>query len=186
MAYPIKALPTIGCCGIDCGLCPRYHTAGSSRCPGCCGENFSSQHPACGIATCCLKKKGVEVCGQCADFPCARLNNWDVADSFVTHRVSLSNLWFIRENGLDVFITSHRKRIALLEVMLSQYDDGRSKGLYCLAAALLPLPRLEVAVDEVARRISAIGDTKVNASLLRQLLNDYAAKEGIELRLRRT
>jgi hypothetical protein len=25
--------PTIGCCGIDCGLCPRYYTDGPSRCP---------------------------------------------------------------------------------------------------------------------------------------------------------
>jgi hypothetical protein len=35
--YHIKKYPTIGVCGLDCGLCPRYYTIGPSRCPGCAG-----------------------------------------------------------------------------------------------------------------------------------------------------
>ncbi|MDR3149386.1 MAG: hypothetical protein LBT88_05150 [Oscillospiraceae bacterium] len=26
-----KAFPTIGCCRIDCGLCPRFYTSGTSN-----------------------------------------------------------------------------------------------------------------------------------------------------------
>lgn len=38
-----KKIYTLGCCGLDCGLCPRFYTEGSSRCPGCCGENFEKK-----------------------------------------------------------------------------------------------------------------------------------------------
>jgi hypothetical protein len=36
---PVKIYPTIGACGLDCGLCTRYYTVGPSRCPGCCGPD---------------------------------------------------------------------------------------------------------------------------------------------------
>jgi hypothetical protein len=59
---PIKAYPTLGCCGLDCGLCSRYYTVGTSRCPGCCGPEFFDKMPSCAYITCCVKKKGLEVC----------------------------------------------------------------------------------------------------------------------------
>jgi len=45
MAVKLKKNETIGCCGIDCGLCPRFHTKGDSVCPGCGGENFKKNIP---------------------------------------------------------------------------------------------------------------------------------------------
>ena len=60
---------TIGCCGIDCGLCPRFHTKGDSVCPGCGGLGFKEKHPSCGFLTCCVTKKGLEVCSDCPDYP---------------------------------------------------------------------------------------------------------------------
>jgi len=51
---PEKTYPTIACCGIDCGLCPRFYTAGASRCCGCGGKDFANVHPACGILSCCV------------------------------------------------------------------------------------------------------------------------------------
>ena len=56
--YPIKKYPTIGVCGLDCGLCPRYYTIGPSRCPGCAGPDFFNKHPSCSFITCCVKKIG--------------------------------------------------------------------------------------------------------------------------------
>lgn len=29
--YPLKKYPVVGACGLDCGLCPRYHTNGRSK-----------------------------------------------------------------------------------------------------------------------------------------------------------
>ena len=53
---------TIGCCGIDCGLCPRYISKSKSACPGCGAADFFSKHPSCGFLTCCAKNHGLEVC----------------------------------------------------------------------------------------------------------------------------
>ena len=96
-----KKYPTTGCCGIDCGLCPRYYTEGSSRCPGCCGPDFFNQHPTCSHITCCVKKKNLEVCGHCDEFPCTKFDTWfdeDTYDSFVTHKKTELNLNFIRKH----------------------------------------------------------------------------------------
>jgi hypothetical protein len=57
----IKKYYTLGCCGIDCGLCPRYYTEGGeeSRCPGCFGENFVQKHTPCSTASCCIKMENM-------------------------------------------------------------------------------------------------------------------------------
>ena len=135
----VKQFPTIGCCGIDCGLCPRYYTEGNSRCPGCCNLNFFNKHPSCSLITCCVKKKGLEVCGECEEFPCFRLDPWfsdNPYDSFVNHKKIKFHLNFIRKYGINEFIKNQEKRIELLEVMLHEFNEGRSKNFYCLSALI--------------------------------------------------
>ena len=39
---------------------------------GCCGKDFENKHPSCSFVTCCVKKKGLEVCGECGDFSCPK------------------------------------------------------------------------------------------------------------------
>ena len=40
--HPLKKYPIIGACGLDCGLCPSFHSGGDKPCPGCCGEGFGT------------------------------------------------------------------------------------------------------------------------------------------------
>jgi hypothetical protein len=189
---PVKKYPTLGCCGLDCGLCPRYYTVGASRCPGCAGPDFFNKHPSCGYITCCVKKKGLEVCAQCDEFPCPKftswLDKWGLGDSFLTHQKIKPNLYFIREQGLEKFLKQQKKRIKLLERMLQDFDDGRSRSFYCIATTLLPVVELEALLGEAGRKIKVgkveAGDTKTKAEILRELLNDFAAKGGVELKLR--
>lgn len=190
---PVKNYPTIGCCGIDCGLCPRYYSSGPSRCPGCCGPGFFDVSPGCGTITCCVKKKGLEVCAQCDEFPCSRfaswLDKWWLEDSVVTHRKIRPNMDFIKEHGLEKFLEQQGKRIKLLEKMLDSYNDGRSKGFYCLAAALLSIPALETSLSDTERKMKAdkvkANDLKTKAKILRGFLEGFAAEEGVELKLRK-
>ena len=186
----IKSYPTLGCCGLDCGLCPRYHTEGDSRCPGCCGPEFFDKHPSCGFITCCVKRKGLEVCGQCDEFPCSRTEDSEnVLDSFVTHKKTLPNLNSIKAHGLAAFLEQQQKRIQLLEKMVAGFNDGRSKGFYCIAATLLPLAVLEIATSTAINRINSdnidAADIKSRAAVLKGILLDYAEKESIELKLRK-
>ena len=185
---PVNLHPTFGCCGVDCGLCPRYHTAGSSRCPGCYGPDFFEKHPSCPFITCCVKQHNHATCAECDEFPCSRFEGVDKRDSFVTKQISLSNLDFVREAGLEHFINQQGNRIKLLETMLARFNEGRSKSYYCLAAALLPIADLEASLGEADREITnnSAGpeDIKAKAAILRRFLNSHAAERGVELRLR--
>jgi len=170
-----KKHPTIGCCGIDCGLCPRYYTEGTSRCPGCCGDGFELKHPSCGFITCCVKEHSLEVCAECGDFPCKKFDKeTGERDSFVTHRKVRHNQRLISENGLDAFLEQQQQRIAFLETALERYDDGRSKSFLCLASALISIESLNEALS-LANSGESLKDT----------LTRFAEKEGQELKLRK-
>ena len=78
--------------------------------------------------------------------------------------------------------------MGLLETMLEDFDDGRAKSFYCLAAALLPVTALEESLhhaqEQVKKDKAQSGDIKTRASILRGILDDCAAQAGIELKLR--
>jgi len=186
---PVKTYPTIACCGLDCGLCPTYYTKGPSRCIGCCGPEFFNKHPSCSILTCCVKKNNFETCAQCKEFPCSKLKDWDEYDSFICHRVSLTNLNLIKKKGLEEFFKQQEKRIKFLEIMLENFNEGRSKSFYCIASALLPLDDLEHALNRSNEQIKfeeiELNDLKAKSKILRTYLNQYASEKKIELKLRK-
>lgn len=187
ISVPHKRYPSLGACGLDCGLCPRYYTLGKSRCPGCAGPGFADKHPTCSFITCCVKKKSLEVCGQCAEFPCPKFRNAEdyratESSSYPPARKILPNLHFIKTHGVARFIEQQRRRINLLESMLGGFDEGRSRSFYCRAAALLGPRSLEGALRAARREIGfASKDAKARAKFLRALLNERAEREGIEL-----
>ncbi len=190
MTVPLKRYPTIAACGLDCGLCPRYYTVGRSRCPGCCGPDFALKHPTCSFITCCVKKKGLEACGECPEFPCAKFKSTEEyqaaeSSSYPPSRKILPNLHFIKKHGMARLVEQQRRRIRLLESMLAGYDDGRSRSFYCRAAALLEPRSMEGALRKAEREMNASGfpsqDAKARARLLRALINERASGEGVEL-----
>jgi hypothetical protein len=186
----MKRYPTIGVCGLDCGLCPRYYTAGPSRCPGCDGPDFRSKHPSCSFITCCVKKKkNLEVCGQCPDFPCPKFKSEEEyrhvkeSPSYPPQSNILPNLNAIKEHGIESFIQQQRRRIELLEKMIEDFDDGRSRSYYCRSAASLDPADLESSLAAAVQRVKADyikpNDVKTKAKLLRSLLDELALKEGM-------
>ena len=189
----IKNYPTIGCCGLDCGLCPRYYTIGSSKCPGCCGPDFFNKHPSCSYITCCAKKRQLEVCAQCDEFPCSKFESWlengGEYDSFLTHKKAKPNLDFIRTYGLERLIQQQKKRIDLFEKMIQNFDDGRSKSFYCIATTLLPITDLKTSLEKTEQRLKAdkidLDDTRIKSKILKELLNESAARNEVELKLRK-
>lgn len=182
----MKVHPEIGCCGIQCGLCPRYHTIGASRCPGCAGKDFSLKHPSCSIITCCVKNKGHETCADCGDLPCTKIASWDKADSFVTHKNTLTNLRAIAKHGISEHVKELRARMKILRQLLHRYDDGRSKSFYCLAANLLPLRSLKgvMTACNAPTRTQPAASKKEAAAAVKKLLKDRALKDSIDLSYR--
>lgn len=180
-----KQYPTIACCGIDCGLCPRYYTVGTSKCPGCVGEHFFEKHPSCSIITCCVKTNGLETCAECPQFPCEKLKNWDIVDSFVTHQKSLENLRQIKDKGIVEFAQQQEKRITLLNNLLKQYDDGRSKSFFCLATALMEVDDINEAIFQIQDLREQLNDPKQLAKQAKTIIEQKAKLKGVKLVYRR-
>jgi hypothetical protein len=187
----VRIYPTIGVCGLDCGLCPRYYTAGASRCPGCCGPEFSSKHPLCSFITCCVKKKNLEVCAQCSDLPCSKFKSDEEyqqlkeSSSYPSYKKVMPNLNFMKKHGIEKFAGQQKRRIELLEAMIANFDDGRSRSFYCKSAALLDLITLEnslaVAMQNVKTDNVKPDDTKAKARILKGILSEIALNKGVEL-----
>jgi hypothetical protein len=85
------------------------------------------------------------------------------------------NLNSIKEHGINKFIDQQKKRIKLLEKMIDNFDDGRSRSFFCKAACLHDLTSLESALNEAIQKIKTDNikqdDTKVKAKILKEILN---------------
>jgi len=185
----IKIYPTIAVCGLDCGLCPRYYTVGQSRCPGCGGPDFFNKHPSCSFITCCVKKKNLEVCAECSDFPCPKFKSNEEyqqskeSSSYPSGKKVMPNLNFIKEYGIEKFVAQQKERIKLLEIMIKNFDDGRSKSFFCRAATLLDLIDLRSSLDKATQKIKTDkvkqSDAKNKALILKAILNEIALKKEV-------
>ncbi|MBN1410385.1 MAG: DUF3795 domain-containing protein [Spirochaetales bacterium] len=180
-ASDLKKYPTIAVCGLDCGMCPRFYTAGPSRCPGCGGPDFPNKHPSCSFITCCVKKRQLETCGECPDFPCSKFKTdkeyqqTEGSSSYPSEKKRMPNLNYIKEQGIVPFIKRQKERIKLLEKMLKDFDDGRSKSYYCRAACLLDADVLKNAMKNADAKIRdekiKQNDLKGKAKILKILLD---------------
>jgi hypothetical protein len=178
--YTIKKYPTIGVCGLDCGLCPRYYTDGPSRCPGCAGPDFFNKHPSCSFITCCVKKRNLEVCGECSDFPCSKFKSDEEyhqvkeSSSYPSYKKVMPNLNFIKGYGIEKFVEQQNLRIKLLETMIENFNDGRSRSYFCRAAVLLYLENLKKSLEKVTDKIKVEkikqDDFKEKAKILKTIL----------------
>jgi hypothetical protein len=182
----LKKYPTIAPCGLDCGLCPRFYTVGPSRCPGCAGPNFFAKHPTCSFITCCVKDKNLEVCAECPTFPCSKFKTKEDyqrmkdSPSYPPLRKVMPNLIFIRRHGIEKFLEQQKVRMTFLRTMIDKYDDGRSKGYYCRASALLDPRTLKSSVEIAALKVKAEhikqNDVKAKAKTLRAVLDEHMSK----------
>jgi hypothetical protein len=187
--YPVKIFPIVGACGLDCGLCPRFHSGGDKPCPGCCGEGFWERNPGCAFITCCVKQRGQETCGECNELEfCPRvLRNLEASkrrDSMLSYKTLPANLDAVQYGGLEAFIKRQQEKIDFLRLLLTEYNDGRSKGFYCLSVQLLPLEDIKLALAGCQSKITPDTALKDKTRLVREAFNALAAKLNIELKLR--
>ncbi len=179
--------PATGVCGLSCRLCPRYHTDGSSRCGGC--KSPFRMGAGCPFVTCAVKKKGIELCTDCAEGEtCERWTRHrelsKTIDSFVCYQKLQDNVMFIKSHGIRAFEEDAEKRRKLLEEMLAGYDDGRSKSFYCIAATVFEIAELEQALASAAASSAGMG-TKEKARVMRRVLESTAKEKHYYLALRK-
>ena len=95
------------------------------------------------------------------------------------------NLKFIKEYGIESFIDNQKKRIRLLEKLIQDFDDGRSRSFFCKATALLDINNLEDSLIKAIQKVKSVKirstDIKTKAKILKGILDESALKEGIVL-----
>lgn len=179
--------PAMGICGLSCLLCPRYHTDGSSRCGGCKSE--FRMGAGCPFITCAVKRKDIEFCWECGEHTnCERWSNHRkagrIGDSFKSYQKINADIEYIMENGFDTYWTLQREREVMLKDMLAEFNEGRSKSYYCIAATVMEVAELKEALAKT-RKESDGSDIKSKAKALHAVLDGIAAQKNYVLKLRK-
>ncbi len=179
--------PDIGVCGLSCRLCPRYQSEGESRCFGC--KTESRMGAGCPFITCAVKKKGIEFCWDCEDgVTCEKWKkhreSGKLHDSFKCYQKLDDDISFVLMNGVDTFERSQEQKEELLKQMLQEFNEGRSKNYYCIAATVLETDELKKALDEAMDDAGEM-DIKGRSKKLHSILDKIAAQKGYHLRLRK-
>ena len=170
--------PEVGVCGLSCRLCPMYHTQSESKCDGCKSANRIAV--GCPFITCAVKKKGVEFCWECSEnSTCDRWAKHREAgkqhDSFKCYQKLEDDISFILGHGITEFEEQQKIREHILEEMLSEFNNGRSKSFYCIAATVMKIDELQEMLTKARQQSKEIAPNekaKVMHSLLEQISND--------------
>ena len=177
-----RKYPLLSACGLNCGLCPYFHTIGNSKCDGCGGENFNEKHCSCSIIN-CNQRKGIEFCYFCEEYPCKKYGKWE-KDSFITHQNMMKNFEKVKNTGLNIYKKELNEKIKLLNYLLTNYNDGRRKSFFCLAVNLLELDDVKNAIKKLKKdTVSGNLDIKEKAIIAVKLFEATAKEKNIILKL---
>jgi len=143
----------------------------------------------CPFITCAVKNKGVEFCWQCKENEtCEKWRKHREfskrVDSFICYQKLEDNITFIQKNGVHEFEKIQKKREDLLKEMLHEFNEGRSKSYYCIAATVLEIEELEEALTK-AKKDSIGLEIKGKSKVLHSILNEIAERKNYYLKLRR-
>lgn len=177
--YPLFAL-----CGLNCGLCPRFQTDGTSKCPGCGGLDFHLKHPTCAVINCNRKHDNVEYCFQCSSYPCEKYSEPSKVDSFITYKNVISDFEKVEKIGIENFKEEINKKVKILEFLIKNFNDGKRKNFYCLAVNLLSLQDIESIIQRIDSEVNQLDtDNKKRIEFVIELFQSIAKTNNIELKL---
>lgn len=113
-------------CGIYCGACSiaKYSETGLAdqfatclrsvpkkelACSGCKSDTVYTGCSTCGLRRCARKKK-IEHCIDCADYPCKSYNRWQTVAKFLPHAHEAPlNLETIKREGVNYWLNAEKK-----------------------------------------------------------------------------
>jgi hypothetical protein len=173
-----RTYPLLAACGLNCGLCPRFHTNGGSKCPGCAGEGFFTKHPSCSVLTCC-RQRMIEYCYECDEYPCKKFDGAGARCSFITYKNILLDFEKIENHGLAAYQCELNQKVQILRDLIDNYNDGRRKSFYCIAVNLLELEDIKEVMANIDPSLP-IKEKSLNAV---RLFQDIAVKRNVELKL---
>ena len=95
------------------------------------------------------------------------------------------NLRQIANSGLENWLKEQKERQKLAEVLLHNYNEGRSKSFYCKVCARMSIDSINKAIKESKNKIACekvdVSDVKSMAKILKTTFTDLAFKNSINL-----
>ncbi len=144
---------------------------------------------SCPFITCAIKKKGIEFCWDCKESKtCEKWMKHREAgkkvDSFKCYQKLEDDVAFIHKNGVAEFEKQQKIREKLLKEMLQEYNEGRSKSYYCIAATVLEINELKEALAKARNNCEEL-EIKEKSKLLYSILDETATQKKYRLKLRK-
>lgn len=179
--------PEIGICGLSCRLCPSYQTEAASKCHGC--KSTERMAVGCPFITCAVKKVGVEFCWDCGENKsCEKWKRHREVgkkrDSFKSYQKLEDDIDFIKVKGVKAYDEQQRIRESLLIRLLNEFNEGRSKSYYCIAATVMDIKELSSSLEEATAR-SKLLSIKDKSRIMHAILDSIALKKGYRLSIRK-
>lgn len=84
----------------------------------------------------------MEYCYECGQYPCEKYEHIDEYDSFIMHRGQKADLEKARSMGIEQYNLEQQEKIKIFSWLLYNYNDGRRKNFFCVAANLLELSEI--------------------------------------------
>ncbi len=92
----------------------------------------------------------------------------------------------MQEIGIEAYNQELTRKSEILHTLLAEYNDGRRKSFYCLAVNLLPLPKIETIMEELASDLPLNAlPLKEKAAYVAALFENDASQERLVLKLRK-
>lgn len=128
----------------------------------------------------------MEYCFQCSEYPCSKYEHIDEYDSFITGRNQRSDLKRAQLIGMEAYNEEQTEKARILNILLTQYNDGRKKTMFCVAVNLLELQELQEVLGHIADRpdLETLA-LREKSAIAAGLLQAAAEKHNIDLKLRR-
>ncbi|GAG29779.1 unnamed protein product, partial [marine sediment metagenome] len=105
-------------------------------------------------------------------------------DSFKCYQKLENNIAFIQKNGVNEFEKEQKTRENLLKEMLQEFNEGRSKSYYCIAATVLEIEELGEALNKAKKNSFGL-EIKGKSKILHSILDELAERKNYYLKLRK-
>jgi hypothetical protein len=150
-------------------------------CPGCGGGEGNQ---GCAIAKCSLHHGGLEYCFRCGEYPCEKYDNTEAFDSFITHRNQIKDMEKAQRIGMEQYHSDLGKKAEILRQLLANYNDGRHKSFFCIAANLLEVQDLKAVMEQILLETCAGNlSMKEKAAIAERLFQSLAEQQSVVLKL---
>jgi hypothetical protein len=145
--------------------------------------------PGCPFITCALKKKGIEFCwnyeeNKTCEKWIKHRESGKKADSFKCYQTLEGDIAFIQKNGVHEFEATQKMREHVLQEMLREFNEGRSKSCYCIAATVMEIRELEEVLKKAGKNSKGLG-IKEKSEVLHSILDEIAEQRHYHLKLRK-